>query len=147
MKSRNAVLAGLGAVVLIALLMSNVSTQEPAPNRAGNTTAPAPVAALPPAQQAAPLGQRPAPAEQQPFPETAKPAGLRVPHFHKTLAEAGPLPNVLDASQFAIPVVARAYRAATRIPKVLAVQPCYCYCDKLGHGSLLDCFATDHGAG
>jgi len=30
---------------------------------------------------------------------------------------------------------------------VLAQQPCYCWCDKFGHASLLDCFATEHGAG
>jgi hypothetical protein len=30
---------------------------------------------------------------------------------------------------------------------VLAQQPCYCYCDGYGHGSLLDCYASYHGAG
>jgi hypothetical protein len=45
------------------------------------------------------------------------------------------------------PPVERAYQVAARIPEVLAEQPCYCWCDKFGHGSLLDCFATDHGAG
>jgi hypothetical protein len=30
---------------------------------------------------------------------------------------------------------------------VLAQQPCYCNCgDSFGHGSLLDCFASDHSA-
>jgi hypothetical protein len=43
--------------------------------------------------------------------------------------------------------VARAYRVAQQIPAVLAQQPCYCWCDSMGHGSLVDCFATDHGAG
>jgi hypothetical protein len=44
-------------------------------------------------------------------------------------------------------VIARAYEIAHQIPGVLAQQPCYCYCDKFGHASLLDCYASDHGAG
>jgi hypothetical protein len=45
------------------------------------------------------------------------------------------------------PHIERAYRVAHRIPGVLAQQPCYCWCNKFGHGSLLDCYASDHGAG
>jgi hypothetical protein len=71
----------------------------------------------------------------------------RVPHYFNSVAEAGELPRILPAERFPIPVVAKAYRAAARIREVLAQQPCYCFCDKMGHGSLLDCFATDHGAG
>jgi hypothetical protein len=146
MKSKNTILAGLGAVVLMALTWAALSRHELQSGAANSTAAPAPVAVAPPAPQPPPVAQPspPAPAQE---PSPAPPAGMRVPHFHKTLAEAGPLPRVLAAEQFAIPVVARAYRAAARIPTVLAVQPCYCYCDKMGHGSLLDCFATDHGAG
>ena len=44
------------------------------------------------------------------------------------------------------PQVAQAYRVAGQIPAVLAQQPCYCYCDSLGHSGLLDCFVTEHGA-
>ncbi|GEM_PF-2025088 len=134
--ARRMILAGLGAVVVLALVVASVSRREAPGSSSASLPAPASGAV------------QPAPLPVQPQPSLpAAPSGLRVPHFHKTLAEAGPLPRVLDASQFSIPAVARAYRAAARIPKVLAVQPCYCYCDKLGHGSLLDCFATDHGAG
>jgi hypothetical protein len=90
----------------------------------------------------------PAAAEQQPTGQQAVVAPkLRVPPFRPSAEAARPLPKILPAEQFSIPVVAQAYRAARRIPEVLAQQPCYCWCDKYGHGSLVDCFATEHGAG
>jgi hypothetical protein len=39
-----------------------------------------------------------------------------------------------------------AYELAARIPNVLHQQPCYCYCDRMGHNSLHSCFETTHGA-
>lgn len=71
----------------------------------------------------------------------------KVPPFHESIEEAHPLPPTLSPEQFRNPLVARAYRLAGRIPEVLAQQPCYCWCDRFGHASLLDCFVTDHGAG
>lgn len=74
----------------------------------------------------------------------------RIPAFFATGGEARPFPAVLDPKQFSDPVVAKAYRNAQENPEVFAQQPCYCYCDstpKPGHRSLLDCFASDHGAG
>jgi hypothetical protein len=57
------------------------------------------------------------------------------------------LPRVLPADSFRDePTVAKAYAAAARIPAVVAQQPCYCGCDGRGHTSLLDCFASTHGA-
>lgn len=89
-----------------------------------------------------------APVAQQPVtPEPTATPEPRVPPFHPSAEAARPLPKILPPEQFSIPVVARAYRAAQRIPEVLAQQPCYCWCDKYGHGSLVDCFATEHGAG
>ena len=36
---------------------------------------------------------------------------------------------------------------AGKIKAVLYQQPCYCHCDKeLGHGSLLDCYISNHAA-
>jgi len=29
---------------------------------------------------------------------------------------------------------------------VLHQQPCYCYCDRMGHNSLHSCFESTHGA-
>jgi Protein of unknown function with PCYCGC motif len=39
-----------------------------------------------------------------------------------------------------------AYELASKIPNVLHQQPCYCYCDRMGHNSLHSCFETSHGA-
>jgi hypothetical protein len=40
-----------------------------------------------------------------------------------------------------------AYKLATKIPRVLYQQPCYCYCDRsMGHNSLHSCFEGTHGA-
>jgi hypothetical protein len=40
----------------------------------------------------------------------------------------------------------RAYELAAKIPSVLHQQPCYCYCDRIGHNSLHSCFENTHGA-
>jgi len=43
--------------------------------------------------------------------------------------------------------VARAYKIATEIPKVLDSQFCYCYCkQEKGHKTLLTCFTNRHGS-
>src|SRR5438128_7993084 len=39
-----------------------------------------------------------------------------------------------------------AYELAAKIPVVLHQQPCYCYCDRMGHNSLHSCFESTHGA-
>lgn len=70
-----------------------------------------------------------------------------IPPYFSSAEAAVPLPKTLSPDQFSERYVALAYRAAARIPGVLAQQPCYCHCDKFGHRSLLDCFTTKHGAG
>jgi hypothetical protein len=35
---------------------------------------------------------------------------------------------------------------AAKIPNVIHQQPCYCYCDRMGHKSLHSCFEGTHGA-
>lgn len=71
----------------------------------------------------------------------------RVPAFIGNVAEARPLPAVLDPRQFSDPAVVKAYTYAGKYPEIFAQQPCYCYCDTgEGHKGLLDCFATTHGA-
>ena len=70
-----------------------------------------------------------------------------VPAFHSQPPQ-GQLPETLSPSQFANVVVQNAYILAARVRKVLYQQPCYCHCDRSqGHTSLLDCFASKHGAG
>jgi len=44
------------------------------------------------------------------------------------------------------PHQAHAYELAAKIPNVLHQQPCYCYCDRMGHNSLHSCFENTHGA-
>lgn len=39
-----------------------------------------------------------------------------------------------------------AYELAAKIPPLLHQQPCYCYCDRMGHNSLHSCFEDTHGA-
>jgi hypothetical protein len=71
----------------------------------------------------------------------------RIPAHFLSVADAKPLPAVLDPKQFSDPSVFKAYSYAKEIPEIFSQQPCYCHCDAgNGHRSLLDCFATDHGA-
>jgi hypothetical protein len=70
-----------------------------------------------------------------------------VPTYHAE-APQGALPATMNAELFPDPVVQNAYAIAAKIKKTLYQQPCYCHCDRSqGHGSLLDCFASKHGAG
>jgi hypothetical protein len=129
MKSRNLILIGLTLVVAGALFWSVRNKEEAAGHPAHSVSPPAAPA--------------PAPAPVNPAAQLEE----RVPPHYATLAAAQPLPKTLAPERFHIPVVARAYTVARKIPEVLAQQPCYCWCDKFGHASLLDCFATEHGAG
>jgi len=132
MKSKGVILGILAVVILAALIVSNRPAEQP-PTKSTQSAQAVPPQPTPSAPNAA----------AEPVTSDGKP----VPHFHARLEDALPLPKILPASDFSIPIVARAYAAAARIPEVLAQQPCYCWCDKMGHGSLVDCFATDHGAG
>jgi hypothetical protein len=71
----------------------------------------------------------------------------QIPPFFESEEVAKPMPATLSPASFSNPSVGRAYRVAREIPKVLAQQPCYCYCDKFGHRGLLDCYRDNHGAG
>jgi hypothetical protein len=70
-----------------------------------------------------------------------------VPAYHAR-APQGVLPATMSPELFPDLVVQNAYAIAAKIKKTLYQQPCYCHCDRSqGHGSLLDCFASKHGAG
>jgi hypothetical protein len=61
------------------------------------------------------------------------------------------LPAILGRDQLwgengQFPYQLRAYDLAAKIPVVLHQQPCYCYCDRMGHNSLHSCFESAHGA-
>jgi len=69
------------------------------------------------------------------------------PAFHPEPSKDA-LPPTLPASIYTDKLIFNAYAVAARVNKVLYQQPCYCHCDRSqGHGSLLDCFASRHGAG
>jgi hypothetical protein len=76
----------------------------------------------------------------------------QVPAFNAAPpAKGAKLPPILtkdqlwgdDAQQ---PYQTHAYELAAKIPAVLHQQPCYCYCDRMGHNSLHSCFEGTHGA-
>jgi uncharacterized protein with PCYCGC motif len=71
-------------------------------------------------------------------------ASHQVPIYFRRIADAMPFPPTLDPSQFQISTIREAYSVAKEIPEVLAQQPCYCYCQRQGHRSLLDCFTSLH---
>jgi hypothetical protein len=61
------------------------------------------------------------------------------------------LPDILTKDQLWGPDAqysyqVHAYELASKIPTVLHQQPCYCYCDRMGHNSLHSCFENTHGA-
>jgi Protein of unknown function with PCYCGC motif len=61
------------------------------------------------------------------------------------------LPPILGKEQLwaenaQYPFQSHAYELAAKIPVVLHQQPCYCYCDRMGHNSLHSCFESTHGA-
>jgi len=69
-----------------------------------------------------------------------------VPVHYDRAGDAMPFPETLEPASFKQTEVREAYQRAKEIPEVLAQQPCYCYCQRKGHRSLLDCFKTDHAA-
>jgi hypothetical protein len=61
------------------------------------------------------------------------------------------LPSILGKDQLwgadaQFPYQTHAYELASKIRTVLHQQPCYCYCDRMGHNSLHSCFESTHGA-
>ncbi len=76
----------------------------------------------------------------------------QVPAFHKTPPAKGQkLAPILPRDQLWGPTFQRdyqvhAYELASRIPNVLYQLPCYCYCDRIGHGSLRSCYESTHAA-
>src|ERR1700733_4734776 len=61
------------------------------------------------------------------------------------------LPPVLTKDQLwgrdaQYPYQTHAYELAAKIPTVLHQQPCYCFCDRMGHNSLHSCYENTHGA-
>lgn len=66
------------------------------------------------------------------------PKGTKLPAFLTKADLWGP-----DAQY---PYQTHAYELAAKIPTILHQQPCYCYCQRIGHNSLHSCFENTHGA-
>jgi hypothetical protein len=74
------------------------------------------------------------------------PADQGIPSYH-AYALQPPIPGTLDPKQFPDALNRNVYALAAKVKPVLYQQPCYCYCDRsVGHKSLLDCFASEHGS-
>jgi Protein of unknown function with PCYCGC motif len=78
--------------------------------------------------------------------------GTGVPAFNATPpAKGAKLPPILSKDQLwgensRYSFQTHSYDLAAKIPNVLHQQPCYCYCDRMGHNSLHSCFENAHGA-
>jgi hypothetical protein len=76
----------------------------------------------------------------------------QVPAYHKGAPQKGAkLPPILPREQLWGPSFQRdyqihAYELASKIPGVIYQLPCYCYCDRIGHGSLRSCYESTHAA-
>ena len=79
-------------------------------------------------------------------PPSPGPGSGAVPVHYERAGDAMPFPATLEPASFKQTEVREAYQTAKEIPEVLTQQPCYCYCQRKGHRSLLDCFKTDHAA-
>lgn len=74
-------------------------------------------------------------------------ADTPIPAYLSEAEAAKPLPATLPPERFSKPEINRAYRVAQRIPRVIAQQPCFCWCSRGKHRSLLDCYVDQHAAG
>ncbi len=55
-------------------------------------------------------------------------------------------PERLWGADFQYAYQKRAYELAAKIPDIIYQQPCYCYCDRMGHKSLHSCYEDTHAA-
>ncbi len=76
-----------------------------------------------------------------------KAADTPIPAYLSETEAAKPLPPTLPPERFSRPEINRAYMVAKRIPPVIAQQPCFCWCSRGKHRSLLDCYVDQHAAG
>lgn len=69
-------------------------------------------------------------------------ASFRMPPFlsDPSIATLDPIKDPATVS----PAAQSSYEVAQSKPLLLAQLPCFCYCDRFGHGSLHDCFVTNH---
>jgi hypothetical protein len=88
-------------------------------------------------------GGNPAPPQHSGMPQTA--AASPSAKSEGFTGELPPLPKVQFASARPAPLVRAAYEFAARHPDVLRHMPCFCGCERNGHGSNADCFVSRRG--
>jgi hypothetical protein len=87
-----------------------------------------------------------------PWATSAQEEESRVPAFHSAPPPANAkLAPILGREKLwgnndEYPFQSHSYELAAKIDPVLYQQPCYCYCDRMGHKSLRSCFESTHGA-
>jgi hypothetical protein len=74
-----------------------------------------------------------------------------VPKYNSAPPKGAKLPPILSKAELwdadaKYPYQTHAYELAAKIPNILHQQPCYCYCERMGHNSLHSCFENTHGA-
>jgi hypothetical protein len=77
--------------------------------------------------------------------------GDHVPAYNDHPPHAGDTLPILPKDQlwgedFRYPYQVQSYKLAAKIPEVIYQMPCYCFCERIGHGSLHTCFESTHGA-
>ena len=82
-------------------------------------------------------------ASQTPVPPQAQGAGAFVPPYYAEVRGVE-VPRTLPPGRFTVPKTRESYRVARTIPEALMQLPCFCWCDRIGHKSLLDCFVDKH---
>lgn len=78
-----------------------------------------------------------------PAPTPAPSAGALVPPYYADLRGVQ-IPRALPPERFSVPKTRESYRLAKKIPEALMQLPCYCWCERIDHKSLLDCFVDEH---
>ena len=83
-------------------------------------------------------------ASQQSLRPQAQRAGDFMPPYYADVRGVS-VPQTLPPERFAVAKTRESYRVAATIPQALMQLPCYCWCDRIDHKSLLDCFVDEHG--
>jgi hypothetical protein len=73
-------------------------------------------------------------------------SGGDVPAYLSAEGAKKPQRATVPPEHFADPQVKRAYSIPKKMPAVLAQQPCYCWCSRMGHHGLLSCYQDEHAS-
>ena len=85
-------------------------------------------------------------AQQQQHSHGAPAARAVVPQKAAPAGPLPPLPKVSFEPSAPMAVVQQVYEFAARHPEVLQYMPCYCGCERVGHGGNHDCFVKSRAS-